>query len=70
MRRASMTILCDRVWVRTFIGTAIDRAHQVALQRSRARTSEKVREKAAYVHNSTPPRASNKLPCLRHVDLP
>ena len=63
-----MTILCDRVWVRTFIETTIDRAHLIA-DCSRARTSEKVREKAAYAHNSAPPRASNKLPRLRHVDL-
>ena len=64
-----MTILCDRVWVRTFVETAIDRAHHVAFQRSRAHTGKKVREKAAYAHTSAPLRASNKLPRLQHVDL-
>ena len=65
-----MTILCDRGWVRTFIETTIDRAHLVALQRRRACTSEKVREKAAYAHNSTPPRASIQLPHLQCAGLP
>lgn len=67
--QGGVAIPWDRDWVRTFLETTIDRAHLVAFQRSRARTSEKAREKAACAHNSAPLRASNELPRLRHVDL-